>query len=526
MFNSKSIQGIAILILGLLVAIWLGLSIVTNQTETILQIVAAVGFIFCLSLGRKIWLLIPFMAALNIGLRIPGQPTSLLLAQAIVFGFAVLLFLMRKLPFQLRFTELEFWVLVVTLCVVQTYMRNPVGLNLFGGDTVGGKGYVLYAIALVSSFLFAGLIVPASELRWILRLSIIGGLLNLAISVLGNFVPAIGYMTGQSYERADEVNYENMGQAVDTGAATRIGYLGALGNSLALWISSYISPIRALGRPLWALLILAAVLSAMLSGFRNGIITVGMTLMLGVAYRSGAKGFVASTFAGVFAVALLAAVNVIHPLPPNIQRTLTFLPGTWEQRYRDDAKGSSEWRFEVWREVLLTDRWIHNKWLGDGLGFSARELAGQMNDRKGARAGISGFDAHRESVLVSGDYHSGPVSCIRVFGYIGLGIFLLAQIRLAVHAHRQIIRCRGTEWFALALLTGIPLIYGPMFFVLIFGDFKQNAAAFLLAVGMVRLLENNLPLAAFAKHRRLPYIVQSKRSPDQLREPTPTYPRA
>jgi hypothetical protein len=175
---------------------------------------------------------------------------------------------------------------------------------------------------------------------------------------------------------------------------------------------------------------------------------------------------------------------------------------------------------------LLTDRWIHNKWLGDGLGFSARELAGQMNDRKGARAGISGFDAHRESVLVSGDYHSGPVSCIRVFGYIGLGIFLLAQIRLAVHAHRQIIRCRGTEWFTLALLTGIPLIYGPMFFVLIFGDFKQNAAAFLLAVGMVRLLENNLPLAAFAKHRRLPYLLQSKRSPDQLREPTPAHPRA
>ena len=124
-------------------------------------------------------------------------------------------------------------------------------------------------------------------------------------------------------------------------------------------------------------------------------------------------------------------------------------------------------------KIDQTDRWIQNKWIGDGLGFSARELAAESTDRKGARAGISGFDAHRESVLASGDYHSGPVSCIRVFGYLGLIVFVLAQIRLAVHAHRQIVRCRDTEWLPLALFTGIPLVYGPVFFVFVFGDFKQ-----------------------------------------------------
>jgi hypothetical protein len=284
----------------------------------------------------------------------------------------------------------------------------------------------------------------------------------------------------------------------NTNAATRIGYLGTLGNNLSLWISTYISPLRALVRPFWLVLMGTALASAMLSGFRNTVISIGITFMLGITYRSGAKGFILASFAAISAVALLAVANTIAPLPPNIQRALTILPGTWEERYKLDAAGSSEWRFEVWREVLLTNRWIQNKWLGDGLGFSAKELAAQMNDRKGARAGISGFEAHRESVLASGDYHSGPVSCIRVFGYLGLAVFLLAQIRLAVRAHRQIIRCRESEWFPLALFLGIPLIYGPAFFVLVFGDFKQNAAVFLLSTGMIRLLENNLPLPAYA----------------------------
>ena len=510
MLNSKSIQGIIVLILGLFLSIWLGLSIVTNQTETIFQIIAGGAFIICLALGKKIWLVLPFMVALGIQIRIPGQPSSLLLGQIIFLGFTILLFLMRKLPIRLKFTELEFWVLVLTFCVAQTYIRNPVGINLLGGDTVGGKGYILYAIALMSSLLFSGLIVQASDLKLILRLSILGGLLNTALAILGNLVPSIGYMLGQSYQRTDETNYENFGTTVDADAATRIGYLGTLGNNLSLWVSTYISPLRALVRPLWLILIGIALASALLSGFRNIIASTGITFMLGIAYRSGVKGFLFASFAACGAVALLAVANAITPLPPNVQRALTFLPGTWEERYKRDAEGSTEWRVEIWREVLLTDRWIQNKWLGDGLGFSTKELAAEMNERKGARAGISGFEAHRESVLASGDYHSGPVSCIRVFGYVGLALFLLAQIRLAVHAHRQIERCRKTEWFPLALFIGIPLIYGPAFFVLIFGDFKQNAAAFLLATGMIRLLENNLPLPSYAwRGRHNPQLLSS-----------------
>jgi hypothetical protein len=508
MFNSRSIQVILVLIVGIFLAIWLGLSIVTNQMETIIQVLAAAVLIGCLFLNKRIWLLIPFMAAVNIGLRLPGNPTSLLLAQALVLGFCALLFLMRKLPFHFAWTELECWVLALTIFIAQVYLRNPVGVNLFGGDTVGGRGYALYGIALGCTVLFCGLRVPPSELKWVLRLSILGGLANTAVSILGNLIPSVAYITGASLANDSDAGFDD--QVVDTKAATRIGFLGAAGVNLSLWISAYISPLRACLKPLWAILILVAVVAAAMSGYRNTMVSVGLFLFLGVAYRSGFTGVLLSIFAGIGGLALLAVVNIMHPLPPNIQRSLTFLPGTWEERYKLDTAGSSEWRFEIWREALLTDRWIHNKWLGDGLGFSAAELAAQMNSRnKNNSVGVSGFDAHRETILSNGDYHSGPVSTIRVIGYLGLICFLLAQIRLAVHGHRQIIRCRGTEWLPLALFIGLTLVSAPFIFVFIFGDFKSAASTFLLSLGMCRLLENNIPLPAYARQRRLPVMLPS-----------------
>lgn len=496
MTNSKSLQGIAVLVLALIAAIWLGLSIVTNQTETILQIIGVILLIACFAMGKRIWLLIPFTAALSLSLRLPGQPDSLLLGQVLVIAFTLILFLMRKLDYRFQWTELEFWILILTGFVVQVYLRNPVGVSFFGGDTVGGKAYAIYGITLLSSFILAGIRIPTSDLKWIFRVSIIGGLLNFAISLIGTFIPTVGYMIQLTYERSDEVNYENMGQAVDTGAATRVSYATGLAKNLSLWIASYISPLKACLSPTWGFLVIAAVAAAMLGGFRNGVGAVGLTFMLGILYRGGLPALVMSLLAGVAGLSLLAGINLANPLPPNVQRSLTFLPGTWDDRYKQDTEVSDEWRFEIWREVLLTDRWIQNKWFGDGLGFSAAELAAQINSREGARAGISGFDAHRESILASGDYHSGPVQTIRVIGYLGLGVLLIAQIRLAVNAHRQMIRCKGTTWYPLALFIGIPLILNPFIFVFVFGLFKTGATTLMLGSAMIRLLQNNLPIAA------------------------------
>ena len=502
--ESSKIKAILIVAVAIFTAIYLGVSAATAQLETVMWVMGGVGFTVCLLLGRKIWLLIPFLGALGLSLRLPGQPSSLLLAQALVIAFSTLLLLSRKLPFQLKWTELEFWCAGLAVFVAQAYMRNPVGVNIFGGSTVGGKAYFIFAITFVAAALLAGLKVPPSELKAAMRLAILGGIFNFAIGVVARFVPAVGYWTGAQYASA-EVDYTNFDQQVDSGQATREGYLVSFSQNLALWISAFKSPLKACFHPIWAPLILLSLVAATLSGFRTAVAVVGLTYLAGLCYRGGGIQVIASALVGVLGLVMLALLNLAAPLPPNTQRALSFLPGTWEDRYVTDAEGSSEWRFEIWREVLFTDRWISNKWLGDGLGFSARELQYQMSNNV-AGAGVSGFDAQREGILASGDYHSGPVSSVRVVGYLGLVFFILGQFRLAVHAHRQILRCRGTEWFPLGLFFGVPLLFSPIVFIFLFGDFKMASAGFLMSCGMLRLFEGNLPLPVFVKTRGRMYM--------------------
>jgi hypothetical protein len=131
-----------------------------------------------------------------------------------------------------------------------------------------------------------------------------------------------------------------------------------------------------------------------------------------------------------------------------------------------------------------------------------------LKEKKGMGSG--GFDYHRESILISGDYHSGPVQTIRVCGYLGLVILVIGMLRVAVHAHRQIERCRNTEWFSTALFIGNVYLWLPFGWVFIFGSFSGGADALLMGAALVRMLEKTLPLPEYVVRRRQPYILKNQ----------------
>lgn len=513
--DSSKIKAIIIVVLAAFAALYLGISAATAQVEAVSWIIGGTTITVCILLGRRIWLLIPFMGVLGLTFRIPGQPTSLLLAQCLFLTFSSLLLLMRRLPYRLRFSELEIWTLLLVLMVLQVYFRNPVGVSIFGGDTVGGRPYAIFGITVLTSLFLFGLAVTPKDLALVFRLTVLGGILNFILFSIGFFVPKVGMLYGAV--SGFESNSPGGTNAAGPERASRIGFVGVAAKNFSLWVCCKISPLRAVLHPLWLALIIVSLAFAAWSGYRNTVAAVGLTYICGILYRGGGSQLIASIIVGVSALVLLALVNSMAPLPLNIQRSLSFLPGTWSADVKLDASQSTEWRTELWKEVLFTDRWINNKVLGDGLGFTKKELQTQMDlATKTGVVGISGFDVHRETILSNADYHSGPVQTIRTIGYVGLVILLVAMIRLAVHAHRQILRCRNTEWYPLALLIGIPLIWAPIFFTFIFGSFQIGATGFLLGAAMVRLLQNNLPLPTYqtARTRRHTALIsrQSARS--------------
>jgi hypothetical protein len=485
MLNARSIQGLLVLVIGTFIAIWLGVALVTNQMETILKVGGAALLISAAFLGRRIWLLFMFLTSMNVVLyRWAG---TIELGQALFIGFSLLLFLMRKLHFKVRFGELELWTLLIIACILQAYMRNPVGLSFFGAGNVGGRPYLVIALWIASAGILSTLIVPPQELKWALRLSILAGFLGIPLQMarFGN----LASMSGDG--------------EFDIGGGTRIGSFMQLSGALARWIASRISPLRACFHPFWALMLLVTVGLAAASGFRNAVANVGVIFLVAICYHGGAKSFMASVVMGSFGLAFLALINLNFPLPGNLQRALSPLPGTWEEQYRKAGSRSTEWRMEMWKAALTSDEWIHNKILGDGIGINAEQLQ-RMTDLEYSSigAGRSGLTVQQEQMMAVGAFHSGPMHSIRMVGYVGLLVLLLAMIRLAVHAHRQIMRSKGTEWAPVALFFGIPLISQPYFFTFVFGEYHVGVATTVMGIAMVRLIERNLPLPAYVVNRR------------------------
>lgn len=500
MNSSVSIRNIIIIVGAFGLAIWLGVSIATNQSETVMQFAGAGLLITCIFLGRRIWLLLIFFTALNVPL-IRGFNTTEL-GQVLFIGFTLIITLMRRQPFKFQFGEKELWVLLVAGCILQVYLRNPIGLGMFGAGNVGAKPYFMAAMAFLSSLVLGNILVKPSEIKWVLRLSILGSFLGIALTSLR--MRGVGVAGGIT----------KVGGIGSEGASGRMGSLGSMGLATARAVVSFVSPLRGLFHPLWAPLILFCIIAAAGSGYRTMVATVGLMLITGIAYRGGFPHVMFATLSSALLLGIVAIVNIASPLPPNVQRALSPFPGTWEKRHVDAAEGSTDWRVEMWKEALFTDYWIDDKILGDGLGFTRRELR-MIEDLNSGSGTIdnrnSGMSSQQEAMMVTGGYHSGPVQTVRTVGYVGLAILVLAMIRMAVHAHRQIMRCRGTEWFPLSLYVGIPAITLPPIFIFVFGDFGRDVAALFLSYGMISLLEKNLPLPAYVKTPYVPYVLNRTR---------------
>jgi hypothetical protein len=504
--DSQKIKAIVIVVLALFAALYLGITAATAQMETIIWVVGGVAITICLLLGRRIYLIIPLMTSLGLVLPLPGTFDTGLIGQGIFLVFVTLLFLSRQLPMRGGFTELEFWCLLLIASVAQAYIRNPVGLQILGFQEMGGKAYGIFGVTIITSLFLSLLLINPRDFKiWVL-LSFVGNIFNFIIGSIGWFFPTVGYYLGATFST-------DLNRSESDDQATRIGFVRGISVGMATWISSRTSPLRACFHPIWLPLILFAFACAAVSGFRSQLIHVGLIFLLGIAYRGGIRSALVSLTLGALALFLLAFVNLIAPLPPNIQRSLSFLPGTWDQALTADADNSTDWRVEMWKEALLTDTWITNKTFGDGLGISKQEhdrMLGFTENKMDNSRGMSGLTIQQETMMIAGGYHSGPVQTVRTTGYIGLAIMLLAMIRVAVHAHRQIIRTRGTEWFPVALFIGIPLIAQPLFWTLVFGTFDKGAAGILMGAAILRMLEKNLPLPPWQRRDHQPFNLRNR----------------
>jgi hypothetical protein len=163
-------------------------------------------------------------------------------------------------------------------------------------------------------------------------------------------------------------------------------------------------------------------------------------------------------------------------MPYSVQRAISFLPVNIDSEVLEDAKESSEWRFQMWAMVWKElPRYLI---IGKGYSFDPGEMYGSIEDSWHGQ-GAGGF----ESSMIAGDYHNGPLSVIVPFGIFGVITFVWVLIGgyriLSWNYHFGDARLRRINTVLLAYY-----IANCFSFFFIFGAFNSQLFIFLGAAGL------------------------------------------
>jgi len=242
--------------------------------------------------------------------------------------------------------------------------------------------------------------------------------------------------------------------------------------------------------PLLFAAFLCGIVMVFASGFRNQFVAIGFFVLF-ASYRWGGGLAVARALVLVLVgLLLLISIQAVRPLPFTVQRAISFIPGPWDDEVRFETRRSTDWRVEMWKLALTTDRYITDKVWGDGFGFTAQELSIMISGKLGGQGFIG--DSGQESFMIQGSYHSGPVSSIRFVGYVGLFIFLALRVAMIPYAMRVLRSAWGTPYQPMAMLLAMWCSYAPFGFIFVFGEYRNDLPNALFECGMLKMLHNSV----------------------------------
>jgi len=443
---------------------------------------------------ERTWVLIPIVWPLLGNIPALGVPVTLRdIMVGVVFGIFITLkafkLITRKAPWNFAMTIAT----VVLLYVAISWMRNPTGFAALDSDRVGGRPYFNVCVALIACWMLRQCSLSSTRPNLLVYAMVfsrtIEGVLGLLIfyfpglySIFSEYYDAPGFTWARSPEEMDIAPGEE--------GSRRWGFLSNAGAALSLLSLCACRPISMLlTRKFWyPALFLLGLLCIFLSGFRSFFgWTMAATLMSSY-LRRGWTDVIKIMISGfVLLCMLILGQGTLYQLPFPMQRTLCFLPGKWDPIAISDANASTEWRVEMWKELLSTNRYIENHTFGDGFGMRKRDLAviewnlrwGDDKDRQ-------------ESYMINGGVHSGPVSTIRCLGYVGLVIMVVFEFAIAIRALKLAHRAKNTPFQTLAYFIALQPILDPIFFIFIFGAVEDNIPTGLYNIGMLQMLENSL----------------------------------
>jgi hypothetical protein len=361
---------------------------------------------------------------------LPGSPPMWLLA-AVIGVFFVLLGRCVDSRRRLVVGGTVAWSLLslAAVAVLTALATGGTGLRVFGAATFGGKKYIYLMAGVAVYFVLANHQIPVSRAKLYAGLFFLSGstaLLSVLASVTGDRFPQLYYiippdmLATQGLSMFGEMNF---------GLVRISGLVGAASAICLILLARYgMSGILDMSKP-WRLALAGGALGlGLLSGFRSffGL----MLLIFAIAFFLEGLHRTRYLFRvlGVGGAFCGALVLFSDRLPFTVQRSLSFLPVQISPLARQDAQGSWEWRFGMWKDLMPDVP----RYLFKGKGYRL-----DPSDMMFARFGLSrSMGTGSDPLAVAGDYHNGPLSVLIPFGIWGALAFvwfLLAAGRMLHH---------------------------------------------------------------------------------------------
>jgi hypothetical protein len=368
-------------------------------------------------------------------------------------------------------TPVMTWPLLFIIAV--TYMtaelNGGVGLHSLGGDSGGGRKYIDIFIGCGVYFVLASQAIPKQKRNLYLMLFMLPGLLGM----ISNFFPFLPSPLNKINLLFPPTSLFEEGVTIGTTRLTSFSF--AIGTIMCFMLAKYgLSGIFSARHPGRGVFFIASFLLSMLGGFRSSLggTVMTLTLMFFIEGLHRSRLVPAILLVGVLGAAVL--VTCSDKLPFTFQRSMSFLPLKWDYEVIQDAEGSSEWRYRIWRATW--PKVPEHLLLGKGYTIS-KEDYDMMGSGTFVYYTASHINEDSDPLVFSGDYHSGPLSVLMPFGLWG-GIAVLWLFGASLYVLYQNYRYGDPELRTLNIYFLVTCISSIIAFFFIFGSYKDTMSTY------------------------------------------------
>lgn len=341
---------------------------------------------------------------------LPGRPDLWLALTAASLGISLLQRALGGVK-QLVSVPQVTWSLIFLVGVVLITARlTGMGLHTFGSEISGGRRYVYLLGAIMGYFALSSRRIPPERAGLFVGLFFLPGLMAF-ISDIWQVMPEPLYFIYWFFPARQTLISDN---PLEQSARLYGGMMVAITMFSYMQARYGIRGIFLSGKPWRWMILLIAAGYGLLGGFRSGILSIALPFVLQFFIEGlhRTKLLIIFAFAGVLGATAL--IPLASHLPPTAQRALSFLPLKIDPMVRQDAEGSSNWRFDMWKALL--PEIPQYLLLGKGYAITRRD----MDSLTGFNAAIRVTFAEDQYMALSGTYHSGPLSVIMTFGIWGV----------------------------------------------------------------------------------------------------------